>query len=91
MIYYLTDEVGTILSIYNYDEAGLKFAREHGKLLAGSFPESEIYLHSGSFTPGNQPKVGYSSSMKGNPERIFSGYSGSQSATGCHTACSCFR
>lgn len=76
-IYYLTDEIGTILSIYNYDSAGLESAMDHGKSLAKAFSESEIYLHSGSFLAGNEPKVGMRASLKG-ATRLFSGYSTSQ-------------
>lgn len=78
MIYWLTDEVGTILSIYNYDADGLRFATEQGLALARAFPDSDIYLHSGSFAEGNKPEVGMCSSMRGPTERIRSGYSTSR-------------
>lgn len=72
MIYHwLTDEVGTILAVYDDSEAGTKLARVQGLQMANAFPESEIYLHSGSFT-GKGPEVGMYSSMKGPIERILS-------------------
>lgn len=61
--HYLTDEVGTILAVYDDTQEGATFAYKQGQVLANAFPDSEIYFHS-VYTSG-KIEVGMASSMKG--------------------------
>lgn len=63
MIYhYLTDEHGTILA--TYDEHDEPLARAQGLQVATSFPDSQVWFHSGEFGSSTKPDIGSSMSAR---------------------------
>lgn len=69
--HWLTDDTGTILAVYNDDTESYELAVKQGKQLAKAFPESEIYMHSGSFADGTKLETGMGSSMRGALIRFY--------------------
>jgi len=86
VFHYLTDEVGTILAVFDDSETGIELARQQSIQVATAFPDNLFYLHSGEFGNSFPPSVGHTSCMKGSIVRVFSGYSTSHYRADSHTS-----
>ncbi len=79
MIQHWVSDENMIIGVYTDTDAGIMLAKHQAQQVANAFPDSRIFLHSGSFADNAKPiEVGMSTSVKGATEIPSSGKSTSQ-------------